>query len=87
MTKKCYACIKCSTELAAEIQNLTNTVLAKGGMTKAYGTIKKIAELNDKFVREFSDVDPGWTPPVYNKKPSQPTVAAPAIAYEEETYQ
>lgn len=87
MTKKCYACILTSIEAAEAIQKLTNAVLAKGGMTKAYGAIKQIAEINNKFLNDFGDIDPSWTPPVYNTQPAQPTVAAPAMAYAEETYQ
>ena len=87
MTKKCYACILTSRELAEAIKALTDAVLAKGGMTKAYGAIKQIAEMNDKFIHDFGDIDPSWTPPVYNTQPAQPTIAAPAMAYAEETYQ
>lgn len=86
MTKQCYALIKTAQENAAAVKELTDIVLGKGGVTKAYNSIKKIAEINDKFYKDFKDTDPSWTPPNYQTQAPAPTVKAPAIAYEEETY-
>lgn len=63
MTKKCYAHIKTSQEVSEEIKALTDEVLAPGGMTKAYNAIKQIAELNNRFHRQFKDTSPEWMPP------------------------
>lgn len=63
MTKRCYAHIKTSQEVTVAIKGITDRVLAPGGMTQAYNAIKQIAEINDKFYRQFKSTNPDWMPP------------------------
>lgn len=92
MTKKCYAAIMTAKDTSAKIKELTDEVKAKG-VTKAYKAVMEIAELNDKYYREFQDIDPAWTPEgaakaaraQSNPAPAAPApAAAPAYAYAEE---
>lgn len=86
MSKKCYAAIMSAKEISAEIKTLTDEVREKG-VTKAYKAVMRIAELNDKFVQDFGDVDPAWSPEPKKQKPAaQPAAqtAQPAYAYAEE---
>lgn len=77
MTKKCFAMIKTANENAAKIKELTDVVLS-GSCTKAYKAIKEIAALNEKFIKDFGDVDPYWSA----KTAEQQTQAqTPAINY------
>lgn len=78
MSKKCYAAIMSAKEVSAEIKQLTDEVKEKG-VTKAYKAVMRIAELNDKFINDFGDVDPAWSPEPkqQNTQPAQ----APAYNY------
>ena len=60
MSKKCYAAIMSARETTTEIKKLTDEVKATG-VKNAYKNLMKIAELNDKFYRDFHDVDPAWS--------------------------
>lgn len=68
MSTKCFAHILTSQEMSAQIKELTDEVLSPGGLTKAYNAIKKIAELNNSFYRQFKDTDPRWFPPEAQSK-------------------
>lgn len=61
MSKKCYAAILSAKEISKEIQMITNNVTEPND-AQAYEAMMQIAELNDKFVKDFMDVDPAWTP-------------------------
>lgn len=76
MSKKCYAAIMSARETTEEIKKLTDEVKATG-VRNAYKNLMKIAELNDKFYRDFHDVDPAWS---IDKKPQgqQTQQAVPA---------
>lgn len=77
MTKKCFAAIMTAKDNSALIKEMTDTVL-NGGMTKAYATIKKIAELNDTYIKQFGDIDPYWQPPTQPAMAMAETQAQPA---------
>lgn len=66
--KKEYAAFKTAQDNARKIKELTDSVLAKGGVTKAYSAIKEIASLNDKYNADFGDMNiayqPNYTQPV-----------------------
>lgn len=63
MTRKCFAAIQSAKDVSKQIKKLTDTVLTKpNGSKQAYEQIRKIAELNNKFIRDFGSVDPYWTP-------------------------
>lgn len=74
MSKKCYAAIMSARETTTEIKKLTDEVKATG-VKNAY--IMKIAELNDKFYRDFHDVDPAWS---IDKKNQGQQVTVPVSA-------
>lgn len=86
MTKRNYAAIMSAKDTAREIKKLTDEVKEKG-VTKAYKAVMRIAELNDKWLNDFENVNPAWTPDnaqqgQYQKR----TYRTPAPAYEKETY-
>ena len=62
MSKKCYAAIMSARET---------------GVKNAYKNLMKIAELNDKFYRDFHDVDPAWS---IDKKNQGQQVTVPVSA-------
>lgn len=87
MSKKCYAAIMTAKEISQEIKTLTDEVKEKG-VTKAYKAVMRIAELNDKYIEDFGDVDPAWSPePKQQQQPIQTQTPAPAYAYAEEAIQ
>ena len=89
MSKKCYAAIMTAKEISQEIKTLTDEVKVKG-VTKAYKAVMRIAELNDKYISDFGDVDPAWSPEPKQQQPTQtqaPAAAAPAYAYAEDAIQ
>ena len=76
-------------EISQEIKTLTDEVKEKG-VTKAYKAVMRIAELNDKYIADFGDVDPAWSPEPKQQQPTQtqaPAAAAPAYAYAEDAIQ
>lgn len=82
MSKKCYAAILSAKEASAAIKELTDE--AKGSCTKAYKNLMKIAEINDKYYRDFKDVDPAWS--IDNKQAqasAAPANKSAAPVYEE----
>ena len=76
MSKKCYAAIMSARETTTEIKKLTDEVKATG-VKNAYKNLMKIAELNDKFYRDFHDVDPAWS---IDKKNQGQQVTVPVSA-------
>ena len=76
MSKKCYAAIMSARETTEEIKKLTDEVKATG-VKNAYKNLMKIAELNDKFYRDFHDVDPAWS---IDKKNQGQQVTVPVSA-------
>lgn len=97
MTKRCYAAILTAKDMSAKIKELTDEVREKG-VTKAYKAVMQIAELNDKYFRDFQNINPAWTPdnpqpyytaPAAQSAPAQNATAnmpapAPAYAYAED---
>ena len=73
MTRKQYASIKCAIEASEKIKQLTDHVL-HGHVTQAYNAIKEIAAINDKYLKDFKDVDLYWAP---DRKTGAPKTAAP----------
>ncbi len=82
MTKKCFAAIGTAKEISAEIQKLTDEIKEKGPSV-AYANALLIAELNDRFCRDFGNVDPYWMPPQKGGKPTRETYVPPEAADEE----
>lgn len=76
MSKKCYAAIMSARETTTEIKKLTDEVKTTG-VKNAYKNLMKIAELNDKFYRDFHDVDPAWS---IDKKNQGQQVTVPVSA-------
>ena len=79
MTKKCFACIKTAQETNAKI----NELLSDLKVTNAYKSVKAVAELNNKFIEDFGNVDPAWKPEQTQTPEPQITVE-PAYDIEEE---
>lgn len=75
MTRKCFAAIMTAKENSEKIKELTDSVLS-GSVTKAYGAIKEIAALNEKYIQDFGSVNPYWTPDG-NGKPEAKKTPAP----------
>lgn len=75
MTRKCFAAIMTAKENSEKIKKLTDSVLS-GSVTKAYGAIKEIAALNEKYIQDFGSVNPYWTPDG-NGKPETKKAPAP----------
>lgn len=80
MSKKNFACIMTAKETAAAIKELTD---AATKVTMAYKTVHAIAEINDKFIADFGDVDPSWSPKKEQQIPTRPVEPMTAYAYEE----
>lgn len=58
ISKKAYAAIKTAQDDMAKIQALA----AELKVTNAYKTAQAMAEIANKYMADFADVDPAWTP-------------------------
>lgn len=65
MTEKYY---KSSWELCTSVKEITDMVLEPDGTELAYNAIKAIAQLNDKFYREFGGINPDYVEDGTNAK-------------------
>ena len=74
ISKKAYAAIKTAQDDMLQIQKLA----ADLKVTNSYTTAKTMSEIANKYMTDFADVDPAWTPayiknkiPQYNKAYNQ----------------
>lgn len=64
MTKKCFAAIKTAQENSVRIKEITDAIDLNDS-NALYNALMEIKAMNDRYVSEFSNVDPYW------KKPEQ----------------
>lgn len=80
MTKKCYAAIRTAKEISVQIKQLIDEINEKGDEV-IYDNLMKIAELNDKYLQDFGEVNPYWQPP--KNKTFKETYVPPEAMYDE----
>ena len=85
VNKRVYAMMLSSKENAKAIQAMTDEIASGGRNLKtayrALDAMEKIKAINDKFVNDFGNTDPGWMPDP-NYKPSRNIQVAPDIEVE-----
>lgn len=61
MTRKCFAAIMAAKDNSRKIKKLTDEF--QKDPSKGYELLMEIAKINDKYVADFGNVDPGWQAP------------------------